>query len=129
MRALLATAIALTAAWSLSAPARAASVDAGQRLAQRNCGMCHAIGRQGDSPYPAAPPFRTLSKRYPVENLQEALAEGILTGHPAMPEFRFSPSEIEDLIAYLSSIQAVAGSADASPRSGRPAPHRSARAR
>ena len=34
-----------------------------------------------------APPFRDLPKRYPVENLAEALAEGIVTGHPARPRF------------------------------------------
>jgi hypothetical protein len=32
-----------------------------------------------------APPFRTLHERYPVENLEEPLAEGIISGHPSMP--------------------------------------------
>jgi mono/diheme cytochrome c family protein len=98
-------AAALAAVWAATSPAAAASAEAGRQLAQRNCAMCHAIGRQGASPFAAAPPFRTLHERYPVENLQEALAEGILTGHPAMPEFRFSPGEVNDLIAYLRSLQ------------------------
>ena len=38
-----------------------------------------------------APPFRLLPQRYPVEHLAEALAEGIVTGHPAMPQFKFHP--------------------------------------
>lgn len=67
--------------------------------------MCHAIGKAGDSPNPIAPPFRRLHERYPVENLAEALAEGILVGHPEMPEFRFSAHEVLDIIAYLKSIQ------------------------
>jgi hypothetical protein len=53
-----------------------------------------------------APPFRELHKRYPVEDLEEALAEGISTRHPAMPEFRLEPSQIDDFIAFLKSLEA-----------------------
>jgi mono/diheme cytochrome c family protein len=52
-----------------------------------------------------APPFRTLSEAYPVESLSEAFAEGILVGHPDMPEFRLEPAQINDLLAYIQSIQ------------------------
>ena len=83
----------------------AASAEHGRALVQRNCGMCHAVGERGASANPASPPFRELGKRYAIDNLQEALAEGILTGHPAMPEFRFTPGEINDIVAYLKSIQ------------------------
>jgi len=51
-----------------------------------------------------APPFRDISKRYPIENLGEALAEGIVTGHPAMPRFIFEPRDIEALLTYLASL-------------------------
>lgn len=61
--------------------------------------------RVGESPLPAAPPFRTLHQRYPVESLEESLAEGIVTGHPDMPEFRFDPSQVGDVIAYLKSLE------------------------
>ena len=53
----------------------------------------------------AAPPFRTLHHRYPVEDLAEALAEGIMTAHPAMPQFKLGVTEIDDLIAYLKSLE------------------------
>jgi mono/diheme cytochrome c family protein len=88
-----------------AAAAQPSAADRGAALAKRNCGMCHAIGPQGKSPFPAAPPFRELGKRYSLDDLQEALAEGMLTGHPAMPEFRFSPAQINDLITYLKTIQ------------------------
>ena len=52
-----------------------------------------------------APPFRTLHERYPVESLQESLAEGIVTGHPSMPEFRLDPGQVADVIAYLKSLE------------------------
>ena len=55
-------------------------VERGQMFAQANCAACHAIGRDGESPLQSAPPLRTLHRRYPVEYLTEALAEGITTG-------------------------------------------------
>jgi cytochrome c len=57
------------------------------------------------APLKIAPPFRTLHRRYPVETLHEALAEGIVTGHPTMPEFRLDPDQIGDLIAFLKSLE------------------------
>jgi mono/diheme cytochrome c family protein len=53
-----------------------------------------------------APPFRTLSRDYPVTALEEAFAEGILVGHPDMPEFRLEPEQIDAIVAYIQSIQA-----------------------
>lgn len=82
-----------------------AQLQRGRALAQAECGTCHAVGPTGASPLLYAPPFRDLHRRYPVEDLAEALAEGILTGHPAMPQFRFEPQEIEALIGYLKSLE------------------------
>jgi len=70
-----------------------------------NCARCHAVGKVGGSPLRIAPPFRTLHERYPVESLQESLAEGIVTGHPTMPEFRLDPGQVADVIAYLKSLE------------------------
>lgn len=90
-----------------SAPATAwdRQVRQGERLARTNCARCHAVGRNGESPLAAAPPFRELHTRYPVDDLGEALTEGIRTGHPTMPEFRFDPDQAQDLIAYLKSLE------------------------
>ncbi len=77
----------------------------GFTLAQTYCTKCHAIGKVGESPLREAPPFRTLHQRYPVEDLEESFAEGISTGHPTMPEWRFDPGQIGDLIAYLKSLE------------------------
>jgi cytochrome c len=70
-----------------------------------NCSRCHSIDRVGPSPLSVAPPFRTLHERYPVETLQESLAEGIVTGHPTMPEFQLDPGQVGDVIAYLKSLE------------------------
>jgi len=77
----------------------------GLTFAQANCSMCHAIGPAGGSPLPIAPPFRTLHESYPVETLEEAFAEGIVTGHPSMPQFQLDVAQITDLIAYLKSLE------------------------
>ena len=79
----------------------------GEFLARENCSTCHAVGPVGVSPYPLAPPFRTLPKKYDVEGLAEALAEGIVVGNTGarqMPMFVLSADEIDDLIAYLKSL-------------------------
>jgi len=83
----------------------AADVKLGEALLTKNCGSCHATGRTGDGPNKQAPAFRTLGQRYPVESLEEALGEGIMTGHPEMPEFSFDADQVGAIIAYLKSIQ------------------------
>jgi hypothetical protein len=52
-----------------------------------------------------APPFRELHKRYPIESLAEAFAEGISTGHPTMPEFQLPPDQINDLLSFMRTLQ------------------------
>jgi cytochrome c len=80
-------------------------IQRGRTFVQTNCAMCHAVGRIGESPLSEAPPFRLLQRRYPLEDLAEALAEGIITGHPSMPEFQLDAAQVNDVIAYLQSIQ------------------------
>jgi mono/diheme cytochrome c family protein len=77
----------------------------GQAFVVTNCANCHSITKVGASPLKEAPPFRMLHTRYPVESLQEALAEGIMTGHPSMPQFRLDPGQITDVIGYLKTLE------------------------
>ena len=98
--------VVATASLAMLKPEAAALEPRAQRgfdLARANCARCHAIGHAGESPLKEAPPFRTLHRRYPVEDLAESLTEGITTGHPTMPEFRLDPGQASDLIAYLKS--------------------------
>ena len=80
-------------------------IERGRQLLASNCSGCHAIGRAGVSPHSEAPPFRVLGQRYPIESLEEALGEGLVSGHPEMPEFRFTPDDVGAIIAYLTSVQ------------------------
>lgn len=77
----------------------------GEALARQYCAACHGIGRSDPSRMSGAIPFRDLSQLYPVEGLEEALVEGLVTGHPDMPEFQFSAEAANDFIRYLASIQ------------------------
>jgi mono/diheme cytochrome c family protein len=81
------------------------NVMAGKAFAQANCSHCHSIDKVTRSSLAIAPPFRTLHERYPVEFLEEALGEGITTGHPSMPEFRLDPGQVSDFISFLKSLE------------------------
>ncbi len=78
----------------------------GQLIVEANCSRCHAVGRDGTSTHSQAPPFRDIVKRYAPSDLAEALAEGIVSGHPDMPQFVFQPGEINAIIAYLDALKA-----------------------
>ena len=102
-----ARAVAAASIVLLAVPAAAQSdslVERGKALIEANCARCHAVGKTGASPLEKAPPFRALNRRYPVEQLAESLAEGIVTGHADMPQFAFPAADVGAIIAYLKSI-------------------------
>jgi cytochrome c len=76
----------------------------GRAIADQYCARCHNVTEEGVSPFQTAPPFRELASRWPLENLEEALAEGISVGHDAMPEFQLTIEEIDDLMSYIWSL-------------------------
>jgi cytochrome c len=94
----------LLCATPVSAGAADTPLERGKAIAEKNCARCHATGPTGESPLQPAPPFRVLRQRYPIDNLAEALAEGIVTGHSAMPEFTFKADEIDALLKYIASL-------------------------
>ncbi len=107
-RNLLAVAIAAATLLPLSAHAESTLSPSEQRgfvFVRTNCARCHAVDKVSPSPLEIAPPFRTLHEHYPVESLQESLGEGIVTGHPTMPEFQLDPGQVDDVIAYLKSLE------------------------
>lgn len=107
-RSVVAAAVAILALLSPPAGAEEALSPAAQRglvFVRTHCAKCHSVDRVSQSPLPVAPPFRRLHERYPVETLQESLAEGIVTGHPSMPEFQLDPGQVGDVIAYLKSLE------------------------
>ena len=98
-------ALLLPLSWTHPSNAASRPEQRGRAYAKAHCARCHAIGTTGESPFKPAPPFRTLQLRYPIETLGEALAEGIVTGHPAMPQFELAPTQINDLLSYLKTLE------------------------
>lgn len=107
--------VMVTAAAALSLPVVPIAAQSTQRgvqnvqrgvvIARTYCMKCHSIDKVSPSSLAIAPPFRDLHKKYPVERLEEALAEGVVTGHPSMPEFRFDADQVGDFIAFLNTLK------------------------
>jgi cytochrome c len=81
------------------------AVQRGLTFVRANCAQCHSIDKVSESTLPIAPPFRTLHLKYPIESLQRPLSEGIIAGHPTMPQFRLDADQVTDVIAYLKTLQ------------------------
>ena len=90
--------------------AQDAQVERGRVLAEDRCAACHAVGPVGKSvqPQPHATPFRVLMRLYRVEETEEALEDtlerALKSDHPD-PRLQLSRAEIDDLIAYLGSLE------------------------
>lgn len=105
------TSIGLALLVASIAPAAAGGPDGalntkGRALLEQHCSRCHGVTTDDASKHDKAPPFRDVFKRYPAENIAEALAEGIVSGHPDMPEFTFNTDEIDAIVMYLDSLTA-----------------------
>ena len=87
-------------------PSDPKSLATGRELAEIHCATCHAVAQDDVSAKAQAPAFRDLSTLYPLESLEESLAEGIVTAHENMPEVAFEPDDINAFLGYLTSIQA-----------------------
>jgi mono/diheme cytochrome c family protein len=97
--------ISLTLLFSFPVHALEPNAQRGLTFVSTNCTECHAVDKVSPSPLGIAPPFRTLHTKYPVENLAESLAEGIMTGHPTMPQFQLDAGQVGDVIAYLKTLE------------------------
>lgn len=108
------TLIATTLLLCALSPAAAASladdeaaVDHGGRLVRENCAACHATALEGDSPNKAAPPFRELGTRFPVDTIDEMLLAKVRPKHPDMPAFTLTPKQAGDIVSYIAWLQPV----------------------
>ena len=79
----------------------------GKSLLGKHCARCHSIEATGDSPLKKAPSFREVYLRYPIEQLEGGLAEGMGSRHREMPQIQFSPEQVSAILDYLGSITGV----------------------
>jgi mono/diheme cytochrome c family protein len=80
-------------------------IEQGKLLAMTFCAQCHAVSTTDASPHAQAPAFRALDRRVDLDTFFQRLREGVTSGHPDMPTFRFGRDDARAFIAYLRSIQ------------------------
>jgi cytochrome c len=98
--------LVVTLSWAFAAHAQQSpATQRGLVFVRANCAQCHSVDKVSVSPLTIAPPFRTLHLKYPLDDLRESLSEGIMTGHPTMPQFRLDPGQVDDVISYLKSLE------------------------
>lgn len=84
-------------------PALAADAASGAQLARQWCASCHAIGGDIKTPVPQGPPaFRAIARNGPGG---EALRAFLAHPHGAMPDLSLTRNEIENLAAYIETLQ------------------------
>jgi cytochrome c len=82
-----------------------ASQARGHALARSVCASCHAVETKGASPDAKAPPFRDLAGRHVPLTLQRRLADIAETGHYDMPPINLHADEVQDVVAYINSLE------------------------
>jgi len=96
----IAAAIAGAAVAALAAQSSAQDIGRGQRLAEQWCSNCHAVERRGSDSVPTLQQIANLPGR------DAAMLRTFLTNpHPPMPPFSIARDDIEDLVAYIISLQ------------------------
>ena len=87
----------------LVAPADAADIATGERIATRWCAACHAVGREQPNTRTEAASFVEIA-RIPEFN-ERQLAFFLLDPHPKMPDMSLTRGEAADLAAYIHSLK------------------------
>jgi mono/diheme cytochrome c family protein len=88
-------------------PPAAATESEGKAILANNCGRCHSLGANGESPLPQAPPLREVYLKYPIDQLEQGFAEGMGSKHRDMPQIQFTPDQVAAILNYLGSITGV----------------------
>jgi len=74
----------------------------GERLAQRWCTPCHAVGNNETRSTSKAPPLTTIARN--PEFSRDKLALFLLVFHPNMPDVSLTRNEASDLADYIATL-------------------------
>ena len=74
----------------------------GKEIASQWCTSCHLVSEGQTTASADAPPFKTIAEKY--QDNSEALSNFLTDPHPPMPDLNLSRTEIQDLVAYLMSL-------------------------
>ena len=90
---------------AVPAAAQSPAAQRGLTFVRVHCAQCHSIDTASESTLKIAPPFRDLHRKYPIESLRRPLSEGIIANHPTMPQFRLEANQVNDVIAFMQSLE------------------------
>jgi len=93
--------LALVFGAALMAQAAAADPDAGKRLTQQWCSGCHVVGNS-DRGTDLAPPLPEIAREKGDD--PQWIKGWLVAPHPPMPNLNLSRQEIDDITAYLTSL-------------------------
>lgn len=85
----------------LCAPAVAGDAAHGKRIAERWCATCHVVTSAQTRAMVDAPSFADVARRRADA---KALANFLVDPHPKMPDMHLSRREIDDIVAYIRSL-------------------------
>ena len=75
----------------------------GKKIAVKWCAECHIVSDEQNTALTDAPSFRFIASRY--EASLDALGVFLADPHPVMPDLSLTRREIQDLLAYIDSLE------------------------
>ena len=87
---------------SASAEVQSADAVAGQQLATAECSKCHALEGPAHASQ-TAPSLAAIAQMRSTTSM--SLHAFLLTSHPRMPNFRLTSQEVDNVVAYILSLQ------------------------
>jgi mono/diheme cytochrome c family protein len=93
----------LTTATSAPAQIVNGDVSIGQRLAQKWCSDCHAVGTEDTETHGEAPSFASIADMSSTTSL--SLHAFLQTPHERMPNLQLTQTQIDGVVAYILSLK------------------------
>lgn len=84
------------------------AAERGMQFVTRSCAGCHAVNGSGHSANAVAPPFASVRMRHTSIGLERSLAQIAREGHGEMPPIYMTAAEVQDIVAYIESLEPVA---------------------
>jgi mono/diheme cytochrome c family protein len=94
------TMLVLWSSWALIATAQGGDAQAGQRLAQSRCIVCHVVGPNRLRELADAPPFPVIARKF--ANDPDMLVMNLMGPHAKM-NFGLSRTDAENIAAFITS--------------------------
>jgi mono/diheme cytochrome c family protein len=107
LRALIPAFLALAGTFAAALPVQAAGVaEAAKSLVSEHCSACHAVPGYSAQGLPTveAPPFQAMADN-PGTYTEPRLRAFLVKPHWPMEQFHLSPSDIDNIVAYLRSLR------------------------